>query len=118
MERAVTVFNQHFASYLDQATERVLAAASAVHASVPRDVLRGAISRAFSMVKQDLELGTTSAYPEYLSQARVILVEISPEIAITFAKAGADLGGIIVLGDLTSGVEHALRLRGRAITPI
>ena len=53
-----------------------------------------------------------------LPGARVILVGISAALAVTFAKAGADLGGITVLGDLTSGVEHALRLRGRAITRI
>jgi rsbT co-antagonist protein RsbR len=50
--------------------------------------------------------------------AQVILVGISAALAVTFAKAGADLGGITILGDLTSGVEHALRLRGRAITRI
>ena len=48
--------------------------------------------------------------------AQVILVGISPTIAITFARAGANLEGITILGDLTSGIEHALRLRGRIIT--
>jgi rsbT co-antagonist protein RsbR len=270
MERAVKVFTQHFEMYLDYATESVMAAEIPVYANVPREVLRTLIGRAFSMVKQDLEQGTTSAYSEYLSQAgarraengtpigemisgldlgfqvvtddfkvtfvddlaprlwwaerrreisyagalavttafyeareaiiaaqnreimvlaapiiplhegvllmpivgaitaeraahiiealldgiarqrsqaviidvtgmnaadetatdhllraaraarllgaAVILVGINPTIAITFARAGANLGGITVLGDLTSGVEHALRLRGRAIT--
>ncbi len=48
--------------------------------------------------------------------AKVVLVGVSAAVAITLARAGADLAGITVLGDLTSGVEHALRLRGLAIT--
>jgi rsbT co-antagonist protein RsbR len=272
MERAIKVFAEQFEGYLDRATDRVAAANIPVYADVPREVLRPLIGRAFSMVKQDLDQGTTSAYPGYLGQAgklraqrgtpigemisgldlgfqvvsdnfkelfgddlaprlwweerrreisyagalaitnayyqareaiiaeqhreimelaapiiplhegvllmpivgaisaeraahlieallqgiarqrsqaviidvtglgaadetatdhllraarasrllgaQVILVGISAALAITFAKAGADLGGITVLGDLTSGVEHALRLRGRAITRI
>jgi rsbT co-antagonist protein RsbR len=270
MERAVKVFAQHFEGYLDRATARVVAAGIPAYVNVPVEVLRPLIGRAFSMVQQDLEQGTTTAYPEYLSQAgklraqrgapvgemifgldlgfqvvsddfkdvfgddleprlwweerrreisyagalavtnayyqareaiigeqhreilelaapilplhegvllmpivgaitaeraahlieallqgiarqrsqaviidvtglgaadetatdhllraarssrllgaQVILVGISAALAVTFAKAGADLGGIMVLGDLASGVEHALRLRGRAIT--
>ena len=48
--------------------------------------------------------------------ATVILVGVSAESARSFTKAGASLQGITVLGDLESGVEHALRLRGRVIT--
>ncbi|MEP7126175.1 MAG: STAS domain-containing protein [Byssovorax sp.] len=272
MERGIRVFTEHFEGYLDRATDRVLAAEIGVYASIPRPALRALIGRAFATVKRDLDEGTTSAYPEYLSQVgkvraqsgmpigemiagldigfqvvsdhfksifgddlaprlwweerrreigyagalavtnafyqareaiiagqhreimelaapiiplhegvllmpivgaitaeraahiiealldgiarqrshvaildvtglgaadetatdhllraarsarllgtRVILVGISPALAVTFAKAGADLGGITVLADLTSGVEHALRLRGRAITRI
>jgi rsbT co-antagonist protein RsbR len=47
--------------------------------------------------------------------AQVILVGISPEVARTFTRTGAKLGGLTILGDLTSGVEHALRLLGLAI---
>lgn len=50
--------------------------------------------------------------------AQVILVGISAAVAGTFVKAGVTLGGLTVLGDLTSGVDHALRLCGLAITRI
>jgi rsbT co-antagonist protein RsbR len=272
MERAIEVFVEHFQDYLDQTTERVILAGIPVYVNVPREVLRGAISRAFTTVKEDIERGTTSSSPTYLSQvgkmraqngtpvgevivgldhgfqvvtddfktvfgdnllpmlwweerrrelsyagalaitnefytareaiigaqhleilklaapliplhegvrlmplvgminaeraahiiesllesitrqrsqaviidvtgmratdesatdhllqaaqaarllgAHVILVGISPEVAKTFTKAGANLSGLTILGDLTSGVEYALQLLGRAITRI
>ncbi|MEO5726258.1 MAG: STAS domain-containing protein [Byssovorax sp.] len=272
MERAVEVFVEHFQDYVDEATDRVVLAGIPVYVTIPREVLRGAILRAMTTVREDIERGTTSAYPTYLSQigkmraqngtpvgeiisgldygfqvvtdgfkavfgddlsprlwweerrrelsyagalaitsefytvreaiigaqhreilqlaapiiplhegvlliplvgminaeraahviqsllesimrqrsqaviidvtgmhatdesatdhllhaaqaarllgAKVILVGISPEVARTFTKAGANLGGLTILGDLASGVEYALRLLGRAITRI
>ena len=50
--------------------------------------------------------------------ATVILVGISAGSAMTFTKSGIHLQGITVLGDLTSGVEYALRLCGRVITKL
>lgn len=270
MERAIEVFVEHFQDYLDESTARVILAGIPVYVNIPREVLRGAISRAFTTVREDIERGTTSSYPSYLRQvgktraengtpvgeiiagldhgfqvvtddfkavfgdnltprlwweerrrelsyagalaitnefytareaiiraqhgeilrlaapiiplhegvllmplvgainaeraahiiesllesiarqrsrtviidvtgmhaadesatdhllhaahaarllgAQVILVGITPELARTFTKAGARLGGLTILGDLTSGVEHALGLLGRAIT--
>lgn len=64
------------------------------------------------------ELLLHAARAARLLGATVILVGISAEGAVTFTKAGADLQGITVLGDLKSGVEHALRLSGRVITRV
>lgn len=272
MERAVDVFTRNFPQYVTRAADRILAAAIPAYANVPRATLEGIIARAFGTVKDDIEHGTCSAYPDYLREvgamraqqgvairdmiagldhgfqvvsddfqqlfaedlaarlwweerrrelgyagaiavndayytarealileqnaeilrlaapivplyegvllmplvgaisaergahileslldgiararsqavildvtgmhasdesatdhliraaraarllgATVILVGISAEIAMTFTKAGADLRGITILGDLKSGVEHALRLRGRVITSL
>jgi len=272
MERAVRVFTEHFADYVRQSADRVVARGISVYANMPRSLLETVIGRAFATIKTDVEHQTCSAYPEYLRQvgllraqngtpireiisgldegfqvvaddfaqvfaddlaarlwwatrrselsyagaiavtdafyttreaiiteqnrlilriaapivpiyegvllmplvgtitaeraahiieslldaiarqrshavildvtgmhvegentldhllraarsarllgARVILVGISVESAMTFTKAGADLHGIPVLGDLKSGVEYALRLLGRAITKI
>jgi rsbT co-antagonist protein RsbR len=59
-----------------------------------------------------------AAHAARLLGAQVILVGIRPEVARTFARTGVNLGGITILGDLTSGVDHALRLRGLAITSV
>ena len=68
MERAIEVFVEHFQDYLDESTTRVILAGIPVYVNVPREILRGAIERAFTTVKEDMERGTTSSYPTYLSQ--------------------------------------------------
>jgi rsbT co-antagonist protein RsbR len=47
--------------------------------------------------------------------AKVILVGIRPAVADTIVRAGIDFRDIVVLANLKSGLEHALRLQGRAI---
>ena len=49
--------------------------------------------------------------------SQVILVGISAEIAQTLVTLNIDLGGLITLSDLQSGVEHALAQLGLAILP-
>lgn len=49
--------------------------------------------------------------------AKVILVGLTPDIALLLARAGVDFSGITVLGDLTRGLKTALRTLGRAIRP-
>jgi len=41
--------------------------------------------------------------------ARVILTGIQPRIAQTLIEQGIDLQGIIVLGTLQAGIQHAIR---------
>ncbi len=178
MERAVEVFVEHFQDYLDEATDRVILAGIPVYVNVPREDLRGAISRATTTVRslqlaapilplhegvlliplvgrinaeraahviqsllasimrqrsQAVIIDVTgmnatdesatdhllhAAQAARLLGAKAILVGISPNVARTFTKAGTDLGGLTILGDLASGVEYALRLLGRAITRI
>lgn len=57
-----------------------------------------------------------AAHAARLLGTKVIVVGISPELAKDLARSGADIGGVTILGDLTSGVECALRLQGLAIT--
>jgi rsbT co-antagonist protein RsbR len=57
-----------------------------------------------------------AAHAARLLGAHVIAVGIKPTLARGLARAGINLAGITILGDLTSGVEHALRLLGLAIT--
>jgi rsbT co-antagonist protein RsbR len=45
--------------------------------------------------------------------AQVLLVGIRSEVAMAFMRGGADLGDITTLADLTQGLSHALRLRGK-----
>ncbi len=47
--------------------------------------------------------------------AQCILVGISPEVAQTVVSLGVDLAGIITKADLRSGIEYALKMRGRKI---
>lgn len=53
-----------------------------------------------------------------LMGAEVVLVGVNPRIARTVLDIGVDLQFTTVLGDLQSGLEHALRLQGRAITSL
>jgi rsbT co-antagonist protein RsbR len=47
--------------------------------------------------------------------SRVVLVGISAEVAQTLVVLGVDLGGLITLSDLQSGIEYALAQQGLAI---
>jgi anti-anti-sigma factor len=49
--------------------------------------------------------------------AEVILVGVSPEIAQTMVTAQLDLRGLVTLGTLKAGLEHALARRGLVIQP-
>jgi rsbT co-antagonist protein RsbR len=51
-----------------------------------------------------------------LMGARVILAGISPEIAQTMVTLGIDLGRILTVGDLQSGIERAEHLLGYVVT--
>lgn len=46
--------------------------------------------------------------------AEVVLTGIRPEVARTLVSMGADLGDIVILGSLRSGIAHALRRGGAA----
>jgi rsbT co-antagonist protein RsbR len=93
MERAIEIFVEHFQDYLDVTTDRVILAGIPVYVNVPREVLRGVISRAFSTVKEDIGRGTTSVYPTYLSQ-----------VGKTRAQNGTPVGEII------SGLDHGFQV--------
>jgi rsbT co-antagonist protein RsbR len=49
--------------------------------------------------------------------AEVILVGMTPEIAQTMVTAQLDLRGLVTLGTLKAGLEHALARRGLVIQP-
>jgi len=49
--------------------------------------------------------------------AEIILVGVSPEIAQTMVTAQLDLRGLVTLGTLKAGLEHALARRGLVIQP-
>jgi rsbT co-antagonist protein RsbR len=51
-----------------------------------------------------------------LMGARVILAGIAPEIAQTMVTLGIDLGRILTVGDLQSGIERAEQMLGYVIT--
>jgi rsbT co-antagonist protein RsbR len=51
-----------------------------------------------------------------LMGARVILAGISPEIAQTMVTLGIDLGRILTVGDLQSGIERAEQMLGYVVT--
>jgi rsbT co-antagonist protein RsbR len=51
-----------------------------------------------------------------LMGARVILAGISPEVAQTMVTLGIDLGRILTVGDLQSGIERAEQLLGYVVT--
>jgi rsbT co-antagonist protein RsbR len=53
-----------------------------------------------------------------LMGARIILVGVSPVMAQAIVEMGLDLGEVATLGDLESGVAHALRMQGRSITKV
>lgn len=93
MERAIEVFVEHFQEYLDETTERVILAGIPVYINIPRDVLRGVIARAFTTVREDIERGTTSAYPTYLGQ-----------VGRTRAQNGTPVGEVI------SGLDHGFQV--------
>ncbi|HUH84987.1 MAG TPA: protoglobin domain-containing protein [Stellaceae bacterium] len=50
-----------------------------------------------------------------LMGARVIIAGVSPEIAQTMVTLGIDLGRILTVGDLQSGIEHAEHLLGYTV---
>lgn len=47
-----------------------------------------------------------------LMGAKVVVSGISPEIALTMVTLGIDLGRVLTVGDMQSGIEHAERLLG------
>ncbi len=47
-----------------------------------------------------------------LMGAKVVVSGISPEIALTMVTLGIDLGSVVTVGDMQSGIEHAERLLG------
>jgi rsbT co-antagonist protein RsbR len=47
-----------------------------------------------------------------LMGAKVMVSGISPEIALTMVTLGIDLGRVLTVGDMQSGIEHAERLLG------
>lgn len=49
--------------------------------------------------------------------AKVILVGLTPDVALLLAHAGVDFSGVTVLGDLTRGLKLALHTLGRSIRP-
>lgn len=98
MERAVTVFTQHFSGYVDQAVERVLAAKIPLYVNIPREALRGAIARAITAVKQDIEEGTTSAYPTYMSQVGRLRAQSGAPVSEMIV--GLDIGFQVVTDDI------------------
>jgi len=51
-----------------------------------------------------------------LMGARVIIAGISPEVAQTMVTLGIDLGRIMTVGDLQSGIERAEQLLGYVVT--
>ena len=51
-----------------------------------------------------------------LMGARVIIAGISPEVAQTMVTLGIDLGRILTVGDLQSGIERAEQLLGYVVT--
>jgi len=51
-----------------------------------------------------------------LMGARVIIAGISPEVAQTMVTLGIDLGRILTVGDLQSGVERAEQMLGYVVT--
>jgi rsbT co-antagonist protein RsbR len=51
-----------------------------------------------------------------LMGARVILAGISPEVAQTMVTLGIDLGRILTVGDLQSGIERAEQMLGYVVT--
>jgi len=50
-----------------------------------------------------------------LMGARVIIAGVAPEIAQTMVTLGIDLGRILTVGDLQSGIEHAEHLLGYTV---
>jgi rsbT co-antagonist protein RsbR len=52
-----------------------------------------------------------------LMGAEILLVGINPQIAMTMVELGITLPRSVLLGDLESGIQHALRLRGMVIKP-
>lgn len=84
MERAIQIYVAHLPDYLDRATEAVLSARIPVYLNIPREALHGAIGRAFAAVREDLEHGTTSAYPKHLSA-----------VGRAYAQNGTPIGEII-----------------------
>lgn len=49
--------------------------------------------------------------------SQVVLVGISAEVAQTLVQLGLDLGRLVTLSNLQSGIEYALAQQGLAITP-
>jgi len=47
-----------------------------------------------------------------LMGAKVVVSGISPEIALTMVTLGIDLGRVLTVGDMQSGIEHAERMLG------
>ncbi len=68
MERVIKAFQAHLDRHVETAIDQVLAAGISVYAGLPRDVLRGLVGRSFKTVIEDLEAGTTTAYPAHLEQ--------------------------------------------------
>lgn len=101
-ERSALILESLLESIARQRTEVVIIDVTGMHAEC--DDVAGQIARA--------------ARAAALLGARVIVVGISASVAVIFARGGVDLGGVTVLGDLKSGVERALQLKGRAITEI
>jgi rsbT co-antagonist protein RsbR len=59
-----------------------------------------------------------AAHAARLLGAKILLVGIRAEIAMTFTRGSADLGNITTLADLTQGLSHALRLRQEGRTSL
>jgi rsbT co-antagonist protein RsbR len=53
-----------------------------------------------------------------LMGAKVVISGISPEIALTMVTLGIDLGPVITVGDLRTGIEYANRLQGYRVVKI
>jgi rsbT co-antagonist protein RsbR len=110
MERAVEVYVEHFQKYLELATDRVILAKIPVYINIPREALHTAIGRSFGAVKEDLERGTTSAYPAHLRKVGRARAQNGTPIAEMIS--GLDIGFQVVTDDFKAifGDDLAPRL--------
>jgi rsbT co-antagonist protein RsbR len=93
MDRAIQVIKEHVELYVDRSIDRVLAEGVPLYTNMPRDVLRGVVSRALGKVVEDVVQGTTTIYAAYMKNS-----------GTQRAKNGAPIG------DMIRGLDHGFQV--------